>query len=101
MLALSRAIWVVVALSATSVASCAWSLARVACAWASVALRVVGSTVARTWPTLTTWFGATSTAVTLPDTAKFRSAVVVGSMVPVAATVCWMVPSRPSGCWWW
>ena len=47
MLALSRAIWVDDALAVSSVASCAWSLANVAWAWARAALSAVGSTVAR------------------------------------------------------
>ena len=81
-----------VAAAAWSVASCAWSLARVAWAWASEAFSVVGSTVASVWPAATDCPATTSTAVTVPETAKFRSAVVAGSIVPVAATVWVMVP---------
>ena len=52
----------------------------------------MGSTVARVWPAVTVWPVTTSTAVTLPDTPKLRSAVLVGSIVPEADTVCFIVP---------
>ena len=41
---------------------------------------------------MTLWPTATFTAVTFPDTAKFEVAWLVGSMVPDADTVCFMVP---------
>ena len=41
---------------------------------------------------MTVWPVTTFTAVTFPDTPKLRSAVLAGSMVPEADTVCFMVP---------
>ena len=41
---------------------------------------------------MTVWPAFTLTAVTVPDTAKFRLAWLAGSSVPELATVCWMVP---------
>ena len=41
---------------------------------------------------MTVWPAFTSTAVTVPDTAKLRVAWLAGSIVPELATVCWIVP---------
>ena len=49
-------------------------------------------TVARTCPAVTAWPACTSTAVTVPETPKSRSAWVAGSSVPEVATVCLIVP---------
>ena len=54
--------------------------------------RAVVSTVASTCPAVTVWPAFTSTAVTVPETAKLRLAWLAGSRVPELATVCWMVP---------
>jgi len=74
------------------VASFDWSAAKVAWAWVTVAVNVVGSRVARVWPTVTVWPALTSTAVTRPATAKERLAWLDGSMVPLADTAWVIVP---------
>ena len=63
-------------------------------AWAAFTscVSAVVSTVASTCPAVTVWPALTFTPVTVPETAKFRLALLAGSSVPELATVCWMVP---------
>ena len=67
-------------------------MASVALAWVRAAFREVVARVASVWPLVTVAPAATSTEATVPETPKFRLAVVVGSTVPVAGTVWVMVP---------
>ena len=66
------------------------SSAAVSCAWAAVTSSdsALVSTVANTCPAVTVWPALTLTAVTVPETAKFRLAWLAGSSVPELATVC-------------
>ncbi len=70
----SLSIWLVEAPDASSLESRSW--AEVSCAWAAFTSSesAVVSTVARTWPAVTVCPAFTSTAVTVPETAKLRLA---------------------------
>ncbi len=70
------------------------SSAAVTWAWAALtsSAKAVVDTVASACPAVTVWPALTFTAVTVPDTAKLRSAWLAGSIVPELATVCWIVP---------
>ncbi len=70
------------------------SSAEVSCACAALTSSesAVVSTVASTCPAVTLCPALTSTAVTVPETAKLRFAWLAGSSVPELVTVCWIVP---------
>ena len=89
----SAASWVLDAAAATSSVSWVWAASSWAWAEVTAARSDVRSRVARVSPRWTVSPGATSTAVTVPPTAKDRSAWCRGSRVPVAETVSWKVPA--------
>ncbi|GHF86934.1 hypothetical protein GCM10017566_71010 [Amycolatopsis bartoniae] len=68
-----------------------WSEARLDLACATLADSDADCTVASACPAVTCWPTVTFTAVTCPDTPKFRSLRCAGSIVPDDETVCFNV----------
>ena len=69
-----------------------WADSSWACAEASVASAVVGSTLASTWPAVTFDPSATSISVIVPLAPKLTSSTVAGATLPVVDTEVWTVP---------
>jgi hypothetical protein len=83
----------VVAVSlASALANVAWVDANEACAEIRVAFSAVSSSDARVWPAVTVWPTDTSTALTVPETLKFRLAWLTGVIVPTESRVATTVP---------
>jgi hypothetical protein len=77
---------------ASAAARVAWAEATLARAWVTAAWRVDRSSDARVWPAATFWPTVTSTAATVPEALKLRSAWLTGVMVPTSSRVDWTVP---------
>jgi Na+-transporting methylmalonyl-CoA/oxaloacetate decarboxylase gamma subunit len=93
------AVWAVVVLVVVVAVWLVSALARVALAeasdaWAEItaALSVARSSDAKVWPAATAWPTDTSTALTVPEALKLRSAWLTGVMVPTESSVDSTVP---------
>jgi hypothetical protein len=83
---------VVPAWLASSVAKEAWAEATAASSVTTAFCSGVGSNEASTWPAVTCWPTATSTALTVPATLKLRLAWFTGLIVPTELSVATTVP---------